>query len=131
VAGAIKDHRRGTLVGTRTYGKGLVQTIIPVSGNGAVKVTTQRYFTPNHVDINKKVDENGKQISGGIAPDIEIDISEKDVEKMREAYKKNPDDYGHDPQINKALSVIKDQLTGKLPRPVAVPATTSTTTAQK
>jgi carboxyl-terminal processing protease len=119
VSGAIKDHRVGTLIGTTTYGKGLVQTIIPVSGDAAVKVTTQRYFTPNHLDINKKLDESGKQIGGGITPDIEVKITDEDTERMQKAYKANPNDASHDPQLNKAVSVLKDQLAGKLPRPVA------------
>ncbi len=119
VSGAIKDHRVGTLIGTTTYGKGLVQTIIPVSGDAAVKVTTQRYFTPNHVDINKKLDEAGKQISGGIVPDIEVKVTNADTEAMQKAYKADPDDTAHDPQLNKAVSVLKDQLAGRLPRPVA------------
>lgn len=130
VSGAIKDHRIGTLIGTTTYGKGLVQTIIPVSDDAAVKVTTQRYFTPNHVDINKKLDEAGKQISGGITPDIEVKVTDADTEAMQKAYKVNPDDTSHDPQLNRAVAVLKDQLAGKLPRPVAAQGGTRTKTAK-
>jgi carboxyl-terminal processing protease len=63
VAGALQDHKRATLVGTRSFGKGSVQTIIPLgSGNGALTLTTARYFTPSGKSIQAK----------GIAPDIEV-----------------------------------------------------------
>ena len=62
VAGALQDHKRATLVGTRTFGKGSVQTIIPLgSGNGALRLTTARYYTPAGRSIQAK----------GIVPDIE------------------------------------------------------------
>src|SRR6185503_13674253 len=63
VAGALQDHRRATLVGTRSFGKGSVQTIIPLgSGNGALRLTTARYYTPSGKSIQAK----------GIVPDIEV-----------------------------------------------------------
>jgi carboxyl-terminal processing protease len=63
VAGALQDHRRATVVGTRSFGKGSVQTIIPLgSGNGALRLTTARYFTPSGRSIQAK----------GITPDIEV-----------------------------------------------------------
>jgi carboxyl-terminal processing protease len=63
VAGALQDHRRATVIGTRSFGKGSVQTIIPLgSGNGALRLTTARYFTPSGRSIQAK----------GISPDIEI-----------------------------------------------------------
>jgi carboxyl-terminal processing protease len=63
VAGALQDHKRATIVGTRSFGKGSVQTIIPLgSGNGALRLTTARYFTPAGRSIQAK----------GISPDIEI-----------------------------------------------------------
>jgi carboxyl-terminal processing protease len=62
VAGALQDHRRATVIGTRSFGKGSVQTIIPLgSGNGALRLTTARYFTPSGRSIQAK----------GISPDIE------------------------------------------------------------
>lgn len=62
VAGALQDHKRAALVGTRTFGKGSVQTIIPLgSGNGALRLTTARYYTPAGRSIQAK----------GIVPDIE------------------------------------------------------------
>jgi carboxyl-terminal processing protease len=63
VAGALHDHKRATLIGTRSFGKGSVQTIIPLgAGNGALALTTARYYTPSGRSIQAK----------GIAPDIEI-----------------------------------------------------------
>jgi carboxyl-terminal processing protease len=63
VAGALQDHKRATVIGTRSFGKGSVQTIIPLgSGNGALRLTTARYFTPSGKSIQAK----------GISPDIEV-----------------------------------------------------------
>jgi carboxyl-terminal processing protease len=63
VAGALQDHKRAIMVGTRTFGKGSVQTIIPLgSGSGALRLTTARYFTPSGRSIQAK----------GIVPDIEV-----------------------------------------------------------
>src|SRR5688572_5172775 len=62
VAGALQDHRRATLVGTRSFGKGSVQTIIPIGRNGAIRLTTARYFTPSGRSIQAR----------GIDPDIEV-----------------------------------------------------------
>jgi carboxyl-terminal processing protease len=62
VAGALQDHRRATLVGTRSFGKGSVQTIIPIGRQGAIRLTTARYYTPSGRSIQAK----------GIDPDIEI-----------------------------------------------------------
>jgi len=59
VAGAIQDQRRGTIIGTRSFGKGSVQTIIPLDGNGALRLTTARYFTPSGRSIQAKgIDPN-------------------------------------------------------------------------
>ena len=54
VTGALKDHHRATVIGTRTFGKGLVQNIIPLPGDASLKITTAAYFTPNGQNINKK-----------------------------------------------------------------------------
>ena len=62
VSGALQDHQRAVLVGTRTFGKGSVQTVIPLPGNGAMRLTTARYFTPS-----------GRSIQAlGIDPDIQV-----------------------------------------------------------
>ena len=65
LAGAVKDYGIGTIVGTTTYGKGVVQTIQPLTDGSAVKITIAKYFTPKGNDINKK----------GITPDVEAELS--------------------------------------------------------
>ena len=55
VAGALQDHRRAIILGTRTFGKGSVQTIIPLSGHGAIRLTTARYYTPSGRSIQARV----------------------------------------------------------------------------
>lgn len=66
LAGALKDNARATLVGEKTFGKGVVQTVSPLSDGAAVAVTVARYETPNHININKK----------GIAPNFETSCRE-------------------------------------------------------
>ncbi len=62
VAGALQDHHRAVLLGTRSFGKGSVQTVIPLPGNGAMRLTTARYYTPS-----------GRSIQGlGVAPDVTV-----------------------------------------------------------
>jgi carboxyl-terminal processing protease len=63
VAGALQDHKRATVIGTRSFGKGSVQTIIPLGANGAIRLTTARYYTPSNRSIQAK----------GIDPDILIE----------------------------------------------------------
>ena len=63
VAGALQDYKRATIIGTRTFGKGSVQTVLPLPGNTAIKLTTARYYTPNGRSIQAK----------GIDPDVEVE----------------------------------------------------------
>jgi carboxyl-terminal processing protease len=67
VAGALKDNHRAKLMGRTTFGKGSVQTVIPLSGDRAVKLTTSLYYTPSGISINHR----------GIAPDIELERDSK------------------------------------------------------
>ena len=71
VAGALKDHSRAIIVGTRSFGKGSVQSIIPLSGNGAMRLTTARYYTPSGVSIQAK----------GIEPDIIVEAGITEINK--------------------------------------------------
>ena len=120
VAGALQDHKRATIVGTRSFGKGSVQTIIPLgSGNGALRLTTARYFTPAGRSIQAK----------GISPDIEILQDVPDELKARSDSKGEAALRGHlkaegqeetgsqsyvppDPKDDKALSLALELLRG-------------------
>jgi carboxyl-terminal processing protease len=62
VAGALQDHHRAVLLGTRSFGKGSVQTVIPLPGNGAMRLTTARYYTPSGRSIQ----------GGGVVPDVQV-----------------------------------------------------------
>jgi carboxyl-terminal processing protease len=86
VAGALHDHKRATLIGTRSFGKGSVQTIIPLgAGNGALALTTARYFTPSGRSIQAK----------GVAPDIEVLQEVPDEFKTRSEIKGEASMRGH------------------------------------
>ena len=75
VAGALQDHHRAILLGTRSFGKGSVQTIIPLPGHGAMRLTTARYYTPSGRSIQAK----------GIDPDIVVEAAK--IEKTPEEAK--------------------------------------------
>lgn len=91
-AGAIKDYEYGTLIGTTTYGKGIVQTIYPLTDGDALKVTTAKYFTPN-----------GNYIHGvGIAPDIELEYDYTGPEDG--AYEMK-----YDNQLQKAIELLSEE----------------------
>ena len=93
LAGAIKDYEHGTLIGTTTYGKGIVQTNFPLEDGDAVKLTTAKYFTPN-----------GNYIHGvGIEPDIELEYEYLDPEG--EVYEET-----YDNQIQKAIEILEGKL---------------------
>jgi carboxyl-terminal processing protease len=75
VAGALQDHKRATVIGTQTFGKGSVQTIMPLGGNTAIKLTTARYFTPGGRSIQAK----------GITPDVMVEDPSDVQSRVREA----------------------------------------------
>lgn len=75
VAGALQDHKRSLVMGTQTFGKGSVQTILPLGNNTAIKLTTARYYTPNGQSIQAK----------GITPDILDESAKDETERLREA----------------------------------------------
>ncbi len=108
VTGAIKDYGVGTIIGERTYGKGRVQTLIPMDDHSALRLTTQLYYPPRHVDINFRRDEEGMRIAGtgGIAPDIEV--------KQSAAWKEeNFRDKANDLQLQTALCFLRARLQKK------------------
>ena len=89
MAGAIKDYGIGTLIGTTTYGKGIVQSILPLGDGSAIKITTSKYYTPNGNNIHKI----------GIDPDEEVTF---DSEKYLEDETDNQLDY--------AMDYLKDKI---------------------
>jgi carboxyl-terminal processing protease len=92
VAGALQDHHRSILLGTRSFGKGSVQTIIPLPGHGAMRLTTARYYTPSGRSIQAK----------GIDPDIIVEAAKIEhpagdasaVAKKSDDNKDDPDNPG-------------------------------------
>lgn len=92
-AGALKDYEYATLVGKTTYGKGIVQNIIPLSDGDAIKITTAKYFTPKGNDIHKI----------GVEPHVEVDYEYSGPED--ETYDKQ-----YDSQFLKALEIMKEKL---------------------
>lgn len=98
LAGALQDNNRAVLIGTKTFGKGLVQSVHPLEDGSGLAVTVAKYFTPSGRDINKK----------GIEPDIEVKLSDE----QREALSQDRDKIGtlDDPQYAKALSVLNKEI---------------------
>lgn len=102
IAGAIKDWHRGILIGTNTFGKGSVQSVLPLRDGSALKLTTATYFTPNGTDINEI----------GIKPDIEIVLTSEEEEKLWKAKAKPEEkeeklDLSIDPQLQRAVDLLK------------------------
>jgi carboxyl-terminal processing protease len=93
VAGAVQDHGTGFIVGTNTYGKGLVQTVVPLRGGAAIAVTSAHYLTPKGHDINRRRDGRG-----GIMPDLRVEASEEDWLN------------GRDVQLRAALDLLHQKI---------------------
>lgn len=94
-AGAIQDYSKGTIVGTTTFGKGIVQSLIPFNDGSAIKTTTAKYYTPS-----------GKCIHGtGIQPDVEVELSEGLEQETSISHEE-------DNQLQKAIEVIKGSEAG-------------------
>src|SRR5476651_1696887 len=79
VAGALQDHHRAIILGTRTFGKGSVQTIMQVTGGGAIRLTTALYFTPSGRSIQKE----------GIKPDIEVEQAKVETIQQRMSFRES------------------------------------------
>lgn len=90
LAGALSQQGVATLVGTKTFGKGSIQELIPITSDAALKVTIAHWITPNGTNLS----------AGGLEPDIKVDYTKEDVEK------------GRDPQLDKAVEILR---LGKLP----------------
>lgn len=94
VAGAIKDYGTGTLVGTKTFGKGVVQTVFPLDGNTSVRLTTDKYLTPLKNDIHEK----------GIEPDVVVELKEGEKPTIM------PTGTKFDSQLSKAVEVLMQKI---------------------
>jgi carboxyl-terminal processing protease len=88
ISGAMRDYKRATIVGVKTYGKGSVQNVNTLSDNSELRVTIAHFFSPNDSEINEV----------GISPDVEIKITEDDIAKKR------------DPQLDKAIEILKTKI---------------------
>jgi carboxyl-terminal processing protease len=113
-SGAMHDNGRATLVGERSFGKGLVQGITRLEDKSGVNVTIAKYLTPNDTDINKK----------GITPDVTVNLSDKDWTEGRgpwwidkdgpvTAAKHKPEDL-NDVQLKRAIDVLEGKLKGQV-----------------
>jgi carboxyl-terminal processing protease len=100
VAGALKDHGRAELIGHKTYGKGSVQTVMPLAHGGAVKLTTSRYFTPSGASIHGK----------GIVPDIVAQGGEDPPADLMVS-KSGPSLAARDKEVKLALDTLKARVT--------------------
>jgi len=99
LSGALKDNERATILGTQTFGKGLVQSVRPLGDGSGLAVTIAKYLTPNGTDINKE----------GIPPDVVVELNE---EELKELYTGDRSKLGtvEDPQFAKALDILNDNI---------------------
>ena len=101
LSGALQDHRRATLVGTKTFGKGLVQSVRGLGDGSGLAVTIANYLTPNGTDIHKE----------GIKPDVLFELNEE----QRKALQSDRTKIGtsEDPQFAKALEILNQKMAGQ------------------
>lgn len=101
LSGALQDNKRAVLVGTKTFGKGLVQSVRGVGNGAGLAVTIAKYFTPNGTDINH----------AGIEPDFKVELTDAQKKDLRSDRDKIAT--AADPQYAKAMEVLTKQVTGK------------------
>ena len=93
LTGALKDNNRATVVGTTTFGKGIVQSVFELDDGSALKITTERYYTPNGTDIHEH----------GIEPDVTVELeggNDYALSSMSEE---------EDNQLQKAMEILKEK----------------------
>lgn len=108
VSGALQDHKRAMLIGEKTFGKGSVQSILPLDDGSAIKLTTAKYYTPSERIIH----------GNGIEPDFVVEMSAEDLYKLRTQKEKNgdPDDLISDEpeirdvQLDAAIGALKGMI---------------------
>ncbi|MBQ8662052.1 MAG: S41 family peptidase [Alphaproteobacteria bacterium] len=101
VAGALQDHKRAVILGEKSFGKGSVQTVVPLGKYGAMRLTTARYYTPSGRSIQAK----------GIEPDVEVHPAK--VEEIVSAYNFSEAEYGNALKNESADKAAKDKKTDK------------------
>jgi carboxyl-terminal processing protease len=102
LSGALQDHQRATVVGTKTFGKGLVQSVRGLGDGSGLAVTIAKYLTPNGRDINKE----------GITPDIVYEMTEEEREVLIKDRQKIGT--GEDAQYKKALDILNQEISGSI-----------------
>ena len=103
LSGALQDNKRAVLIGAKTFGKGLVQSVRPLDDGSGVAVTIAKYFTPNGRDINKQ----------GIVPDVKFEMT---TEQRKNLWLKERQTVGTlaDPQFAKAVEVLSKQIAAQI-----------------
>ena len=99
LSGALQDNHRATLLGTKTFGKGLVQSVRPLGDGSGLAVTIAKYLTPSGRDINKE----------GIPPDVTVELSEKQLEELYGGDRSNIGTEA-DPQFSKAIEILDENI---------------------
>jgi carboxyl-terminal processing protease len=108
LSGALQDNKRAQLVGSKTFGKGLVQAVRPLRDGSGMAVTIAKYYTPSGKDINKL----------GIKPDVDVPLSKKDIQALMKDRKRLATK--QDPQYSKALETLQIQIANQSSKPTAV-----------
>ena len=135
VAGALQDQQRATIVGTRSFGKGSVQTIMPLGGNGALRLTTARYYTPSGRSIQAKGIVPDVVVEQNLPPELQQRISRsqigeaslrghlrqkgefgEDVKEESGSSSYVPQDPAEDTQLQFALKLLRGELAQPAPR---------------
>jgi carboxyl-terminal processing protease len=133
VAGALQDHKRATVVGTRSFGKGSVQTIIPLGSNGAIRLTTARYYTPSGRSIQAKGIEPDIIVEQELPPELQTKAPQrapseatlprhlkndgKDVKESTGSSSYVPREADQDSQLQYALKMLRGEPLPTLPQP--------------
>ncbi|MCK2056504.1 S41 family peptidase [Methylobacterium sp. 37f] len=132
VAGALQDHKRATVLGTRSFGKGSVQSIIPLGGSGALRLTTARYYTPSGRSIQAKGIEPDQEILQEVPDELKGKdetkgeaglkghLKQKDVEERGGSSAYVPPDPAKDKQLTAAFDFLRGIQKGAANTPKAV-----------
>lgn len=101
-SGCMRDYGKATLVGTRSYGKASVQNVFPLVDNSSAKVTIAKYYLPRSGYIGRKVDDDGVKISGGLDPDVKVELRDDVFVTFGDPKTDN--------QLAKAIDVLKAKM---------------------